>query len=307
MPPVFVLMSHQVPAGFRILAGLLPTEAEKRAWLNGPRTIMQAPPREFHERSVALVGADLEASKTLTSGYMSIHALAFAELRHGFLFDISPHGNAARNRKALSHWGYPAFPDDVPQDPGNWTWGLIMRLVLVHVSRVQTGLNQLEEHRRDQLQWLHELNDETLGDHFEALLGCLWLADHPGVVASSGTSPPPWPREAVEEYKTCIEDCVFWMGLAWAVQEHCRPGVWPSSQDAADWFHSGPPLGPLCPEICRSNLFMWEHPPPTRPQWRPRDATNRMPYTPPTRPPSSSTSSAGPRASRQYSFLESLD
>ena len=118
MPPVFVLMSQQKPDGFRILAGLLPTEAEKRAWLNGPRTIMQAPPREFHERSVALVGADHEASKTLTSSYMSIHALAFAELRHGFLLDLSPWGNVS-GRKALSYHGFPAGPDGVPRDPGN--------------------------------------------------------------------------------------------------------------------------------------------------------------------------------------------
>jgi hypothetical protein len=90
------------------------------------------------------------------------------EGRTGLLHRLMPGGQQQGSRKLLSYFG--GLGPDHQRDPMNWYWAVLMKAFLYQCPSMSVagscgGL-------RGALQWL---NDETLGDHWEAILGLeLW-------------------------------------------------------------------------------------------------------------------------------------
>ena len=92
--------------------------------------------------------------------------LADLERTYHLMEAVAPHGLQQSNRKQWSYCGgvRQSIESDDVRDPGNYCYGVIMR----HCASSQAA-DDWKTHA-----YMHDYNDETLGDILEAILGAAW-------------------------------------------------------------------------------------------------------------------------------------
>ena len=145
-----------------------------------------------------------------------VTALALHEMEHGYLYAVSPWGFHYGVRKDLSHhgalqslcsddpWHWPDEQRDLWYwDPTNIIYGSVMHTLMRNLA--SSSLHEPCGKLRDAID---VCNDETLGDHVEAVLGLEYILryDRPRPDEFLGCTHHMYSLEALVEYRELIDE-----------------------------------------------------------------------------------------------------
>ena len=156
----------------------------------------------------------------------SVGNLCDLDARYRVIEKLLPYGSFQHMRKTWSYYGgvrrtIVPFVQDLladpyaVRDPGNYTYGLLMRLL--------AGLYPETDERHPVLK--HQLNDEKLGDVLEAILGIAWMCRHGLHSCCADTV------DILNQYTVIIEQCVI--DAEKVISHTVAMGTWEDSKTLA--------------------------------------------------------------------------